>query len=482
MTRLVSAHALRGLERKDFEQGGANFSRWGSLGCMDVFVGQRPGRETTRGLLAQIAGGKAGRRLRAQLARWNTDATAEQIEDAFQEACARAERACVGQVEGEVYCWLRTTAHRELARQRRRLEREPVVDVCVDELELAEPCAPAADITVISREDHTEVARVARVVLEQLTERQRDVVALHAHGLRRRQIADHLQLSPRTVKRLLEQVLAIGREELVRHAGHGCTDGEALVARLAFGLADDRQARLAQVHLTTCRRCGAMYERLDVWREKVAAWLPMPPVAASSEHTVERIVQACADALSGPAMPAREGSPGLRRHASDVVAQLREHATATYYRTIDPTPLAGARPGAVAATVAGCLAAGGAGTYCAQQVGDPITALRGLAGATQKEHRPKRQAQPKRAQAAPAPAPPVLPPTVSSQPPAVQQQPPPPPPPPATTAPTPPPAPQDEFEPSSPAAGTTPSSAPRSSSPRQPSRAPADGPTEFGGP
>jgi len=40
------------------------------------------------------------------------------VEDAFQEACARAEQACVGRVEGEVYNWLRVTTRREIARQR----------------------------------------------------------------------------------------------------------------------------------------------------------------------------------------------------------------------------------------------------------------------------------------------------------------------------------------------------------------------------
>src|SRR5215208_980675 len=105
---------------------------------MGVFVGHRPGPERTRALLERIAGGEAGRRLRAQVARWNTDASPEQIEDAFQEACARAERSCRGQVEGEVYNWLRTATHREISHQRRRWERERerVVDVSVDELEV----------------------------------------------------------------------------------------------------------------------------------------------------------------------------------------------------------------------------------------------------------------------------------------------------------------------------------------------------------
>src|SRR3954453_14887382 len=126
---------------------------------MGVSVGHRPGPETTRALLEKIAGGEAGRRLLAQVARWNTDATPEQIEDAFQEACARAQRCCLGQVEGEVYNWLRTTTHREIAHQRRRWEGERVADVPVEELEVAEHSAPPADLTAIRREERRDRAR-----------------------------------------------------------------------------------------------------------------------------------------------------------------------------------------------------------------------------------------------------------------------------------------------------------------------------------
>ena len=43
----------------------------------------------------------------------------------------------------------------------------------------------------------------------------------------------------------------------------------------------------------------------------------------------------------------------------------------TYYRVADPTPLAGVRPGAAAATVASCLALGGGATYCVERGIDP---------------------------------------------------------------------------------------------------------------
>jgi DNA-directed RNA polymerase specialized sigma24 family protein len=66
----------------------------------------------TRALIVQIAGGELGAKLRSQVKRWHPGATRDQVEDAFQEACARAERSCRGQSEGEVFTWLRTTTFR----------------------------------------------------------------------------------------------------------------------------------------------------------------------------------------------------------------------------------------------------------------------------------------------------------------------------------------------------------------------------------
>ena len=101
-----------------------------------------------------------------------------------------------------------------------------------------------------------------------------------AAGARRSR--EHLGMTQRSVKRALERIMALGRAELVRLAGHGCGSGERLVSRLAFGLASEREIRAAQLHLATCPRCGALYERLDLWREKVAASLPIPAARASA--------------------------------------------------------------------------------------------------------------------------------------------------------------------------------------------------------
>src|SRR5206468_9578810 len=122
--------------------------------------------------------------------------------------------------------------------------------------------------------------------------------------------------------------------------------------------------------------------------------------------------------------PATTPAPtGLRGHITSVAGHLRDQTAAVYYRTVDPTPLAGARPGAVAAAVAGCLAVGGSATYCVQQGADPLRALAALgAPAHDREHKPK--IHPKPAHAAQAPAPPIVTPTVASPPPTVQQPPP----------------------------------------------------------
>ena len=87
----------------------------------------------------------------------------------------------------------------------------------------------------------------------------------------------------------------------------------------------------------------------------------------------------------------------------------KQHAAAAYARVADPTPLTAVRPGAAAALVAGCLAAGG-GTYCAVEgmpsgLGRPIGIAQSQAdsGKDDQATRPAGSAP-----AQPTPDPPVL--------------------------------------------------------------------------
>ncbi len=139
--------------------------------------------------------------------------------------------------------------------------------------------------------------------------------------------------------------MTAGREQLVQLAGRGCASGERLVTRLAFGLASDREARQAQLHLATCPQCAGLYERLDLWRETVAALLPVPAVEQARPGAVEAAVDRIADALASVRQHGGETAGAVRQHATEATAQVKQHTTAAYLRMADPTPLAGARPG-----------------------------------------------------------------------------------------------------------------------------------------
>jgi RNA polymerase sigma factor (sigma-70 family) len=273
---------------------------------------QRSEREVTRALIERIVRGEQGRRLRSHLGAGRSGATPEQVEEAMQEACLLAERACRGQTESEVFAWLRTTARRELWRIQKRARRELPVDIDAIPLPPDAWTVLGPEQELIEDEDVAEVDEAAQAVLTRLSERQREIAALHTRGQTRPQIAAHLGMTPRTVKRQLERIMTTGRGELVRLAGHGCKDGETVVARMAFGLASQREIRDAQLHLALCRQCGSMFERLDLWRERVAAVLPILALEQSHPGALERALHHLADSFASLRQRATDGAGTLR--------------------------------------------------------------------------------------------------------------------------------------------------------------------------
>ena len=470
---------------EDFGVRGASFLLGSSIQAVAATRQSSSDRDLTRGLIERIVSGERGAMLRSQVVSWHPGVSRDEVDEAFQEACLLAGRSCRGQTEGEVYTWLRTTTHRELGHMRRRSrsrsQRELLADVTAPEFELAAVEERRPEDVLIDQEDQAELERVTESVLARLSERQRQIVVLYSHGRRRPEIAEHLGVTPRSVKRALERILAEGRDELLRRAGRGCESGESLVARLAFGLAGPRETRQAQLHLASCPRCGALYERLDFWREKVAALFPVP-AAVEQAHPgmLERALHGAADAVSSLRQRASDGTGAAREQVADATAHAKQQAAAAYYRVVDPTPLAGVRPGAAAAALAGCLAIGGGATYCVEQGMSPMRAFSG-AIATKRDG-PKPREKPRRAAAAvatptvtatPTPQPtaevtpspqPTVTPTLTPQP---------------EVTPEPPPAPQDEYEPVSPVATTQ---ATQASTASRPAPAPAGGPGEFDGP
>ena len=99
-----------------------------SLRVVAASNGDRSGGELTRALVERAATGEPGGQLRSQVAAWRPEASAEQVEEAVQQACLLAADSCGAQSEDEVFVWLRTTARRELAHIHDRTRREVPVD------------------------------------------------------------------------------------------------------------------------------------------------------------------------------------------------------------------------------------------------------------------------------------------------------------------------------------------------------------------
>jgi hypothetical protein len=204
------------------------------------------------------------------------------------------------------------------------------------------------------------------------------------------------------------------------------------------------------------------------------------PVAEQAHPgIVERALHGAVDALSQTKERVADGAGAAREQIAEGVAHVKQHAAATYYRAIDPTPLAGVRPGAAAATVAGCLAIGGGATYCVERGIDPTRAFKGAA--TSQRHAAKSHEKDKPIAAVASPTPTATPtPQATPQPTPTAQTTPEPTATPQPTSTPEPAAPQDEYEPANPVVGahaTQSSSAPKQSAP-----APAGGPGEFDGP
>jgi RNA polymerase sigma factor (sigma-70 family) len=329
-------------------------------------------------LFESLVSGQRGRALRAQLASNYPDLSADAIEDAIQYACKSFLDEAEGiTAPGQVYVWIRTAAHRSLAREVDHHKREVSVDPAEDGWRLsAEEVGPVEEL--IDLEDDADLELLVEEVSSSLSDRRRHVLALYGAGLKRPQIADRLGVPERVVKRDLREIMDAARVTLARLAGGGCEHGEPLVMRLIFGISTPDESSAAREHLAHCERCDLFSERLIGWREKAGAMLPAPVAEGASPGVVRQIADAAGDKISS-----------LKQHVLEGGAQLKQHAAATSSRAVDPTPVAGARPGTAVAVIAGCLAiGGGAAGVCVEQGVDPLGAASGLIASAPDEEAP----------------------------------------------------------------------------------------------
>jgi RNA polymerase sigma factor (sigma-70 family) len=330
--------------------------------------------------LQDLVRGERARALRAQLASWHPERSSEEVEDAIQTACKRFLEHAEMRGPGEVYIWIRTTAHRALNRETAHHARELAVDPVEDRVAsiVADEPGPAEEL--ISSEDDADLARLVEEVSTSLPERGRAVLALHGAGHSRPEIADRLGVSERIVKRHLEEIMDEARAVVARLSGGGCSFGEPLVLRFTCGLSTSVEAAQARDHLSHCSRCQVFCERLIAWREKAGTTLPAPAAEGASPGVLDRVVQKATDGLAS-----------VKQQIFDSGAQLKQQATTTYARAVEVTPtFAGARPGTTLAMVGTCVAIGGGGAYCVEKgMVDPIGAARGLiASEAEKESDP----------------------------------------------------------------------------------------------
>jgi RNA polymerase sigma factor (sigma-70 family) len=193
------------------------------------------------------------------------------------------------------------------------------------------------------------------------------------------EIQGYLGITERAYRRELERAMRqIAQQyELVR-SGTYCDTRRSMILALIAGLSGPNRARDARAHLRSCPGCAHWAAALREQVRDVAAVLPLPP-AALDAGPLERLAGAL-DAL-------RDALVGAKQHALAATAR------------VDPGYATAARPGAVAAAVAGCVAIGGGATYCVVQgVPEP---LRG-AFAEDKRAEPRRAP---RATATPTPVP-----------------------------------------------------------------------------
>jgi RNA polymerase sigma factor (sigma-70 family) len=414
----------------------------------------------TDALLDSLVSGERGGKLRTQLAGRFPECSSDQIEDALQYGC----KSFLDEAEdvagpGAIYKWIRTAAFRYLNREADRHRRELAVDPVEDGIATFAADEPGPVEELIAQEDDADLAMLVGEVSSSLSDRRRDVLALYGAGYRRQQIAERLGLTERTVKRDIREIVDLARATLARFAGGGCDLGEPLVVRLVCGISTPEESAQAREHLAHCERCGLLSEKLTAWREKAGAMLPAPVAEGVSPGVLERLAHRSAEGLSS-----------LKQHVLDGGTQIKQHATTSYYRAVDPTPLAAARPGTVGAVIASCIAIGGGATYCAHEgIVDSIGAAAAGLVASESEDEPE-----------PAVAPETQGPTYTPVEPPVEEAPAPEPAPqPAPSEPE--PAPQaepepqpEEFEPSPQASEPAPEP--------EPAPAPPSSGHQFGGP
>jgi hypothetical protein len=220
--------------------------------------------------------------------------------------------------------------------------------------------------------DSFDGARIREIVAE-LPERQQVIIKLRFFLDRTPvEIQRHMGVTERVYRRELERATRqiAERIELVRD-GRFCESRRSLMLAYVTGVAGPGRMADARRHIASCPSCAGWVRELRVTIDRAAAIVPVPLVG--------RVALAAAHHHPGPSQ-LLAGPRGLLTRVTGFTSRARAHLVDAA-GNLDPsrvTVLAGARPGAAAIAVAGCLAAGSGATYCVVH-GIPVP-LRSLVG------------------------------------------------------------------------------------------------------
>jgi RNA polymerase sigma factor (sigma-70 family) len=343
--------------------------------------------------------------------------------------------------------------------------------------ELARLAAAPVDDEVLGELD----AENYRSIIRSLNPRQRAVAKLRFDwGLPAGQIADLLGIEVDRCYRDLRRATAkVRRGARKVQAGEHVRDWEELFDRYLAGSATAAQRAEADVLLDSNPQARSIAVGMYRQTRRLAELLPVPPLGEAANVEGSRL----ADIFEATRQQLTDGAGALKQHGAGALAR------------VDPTPLAGARPGATTAAIIGCLAiGGGAATYCVERDVNPFEGVARLVQSQPEAEQRPGPAPGRKPEAARAPDPPAIPPVAQEpavspapsypEPPAQpvppqQTSPPPPAPPPVREPqPEPTPAPVEFGEPAS-APPAAPAVPPQTSQPTQPAPAPPSG-SEFG--
>lgn len=117
------------------------------------------------------------------------------MEEAIQTACKRFVDKAEGiSAPGQVYVWIRTTAHRVLSHQPAYERHEIPVDPTGVTMQTLVSDESSPERELIAGEDEADLEKLAQEVSSSLSERRRDILALHFARFKRPEIAAQLDL------------------------------------------------------------------------------------------------------------------------------------------------------------------------------------------------------------------------------------------------------------------------------------------------